>query len=358
MDFSAGGGRISGKHDRFVYGPVPSRRLGRSLGVDIVEPGTCSFSCVYCQLGRTERLTPERQRCFPVDEIIEELRQKVKDVGIENIDYITLVGDGEPLLDSGIGELVEAIKSDLPGKFDKPGKSDKPGFPLPVALITNGALLASARVREEMEKVDVVLPSLDAGTPETFRRINRPHPSIDFREMVDGMKEFRRMFQGKIWMEFMAVKGLNDTREELEHIRDILADIRPDRLYVNFPIRPPAEAWVEAPDAEGLGRIHEILGETFDIVMPETGEFHLSAHDVDGLKEELVGIIGRHPMRKEQVVAALTSAMRSSGCKTSGLTALLRMGWERPEAVVEELAGSGKVKLVKYGEVEFVCKVR
>jgi len=325
MDFS-GGGKISGKYNVIVFGPVPSRRLGRSLGVDVVEPGTCSFSCVYCQLGRTGRLTTERQLFFPVDEIIEELHRKVEDAGIQNIDHVTLVGDGEPLLFSGIGELVEAIKSEVPR---------------PVAVITNGALLASARVREELEDVDVVLPSLDAGTSETFRRINRPHPSIDFPEMVDGMKEFRQVFGGKMWMEFMAVKGLNDTREELERIRNLLADIRPDRLYVNFPVRPPAESWVTAPDAEGLERIHEVLGETFDMVMPETGEFHLSADDVEGLKEELLGIIGRHPMRKEQVVVALR-----------------RKGIDRPVDVVEELVGSRDVRMVRYGEVEFLCKVR
>ena len=271
---------------KHVYGPVPSRRLGRSFGVDPIPPKTCNFSCVYCQLGRTTTFINERKDFFPREDILREIEERINLIGIENIDYVTFVGDGEPTLCRSLGWLLEKVKAE---------------FALPVAVITNGVLLYLEEIREELCIPDVILPSLDAGTPEIFRKINRPHPTISFQKMIEGMTKFRNMYSGQIWMEYMAVSGLNDTVEELQHIRKYLQQINPDRVYVNVPIRPPAENWVKIPSQERLTQIREILIDVVEIIPPETGKFQVISKDISFLKNELVQIIKRHPMRLEQL---------------------------------------------------------
>jgi len=271
-----------------VFGPVPSRRLGRSLGVDPVPPKTCNFSCVYCQLGRTRHLTNERGTLLAEDEIMAELENALENQPSGAIDWITFVGSGETTLHSGLGRLIEQAQSITS---------------LPLAVITNGSLLWRPDVRKELQGADAVLPSLDAGNPELFRTLNRPHPQCTFDRLVDGLVEFRRMFTGQMWLEVMLVAGLNDSQQALEEIAAITRRIGPDEIHIGIPTRPPAETWVRPPGAASIGRAVEILGETAILKPPQSGEFDLGGFE--DIVEAVLSIITRHPMRHQELVASL-----------------------------------------------------
>ncbi len=266
----------------YTYGPVPSRRLGRSLGVSPIPPKTCSYSCVYCQLGRTDRLTPQRASFFPKEDIFSEIKDQLAS---SEVDFITFVGDGEPTLSADLGWLIQMCKK----------HSSKP-----IAVITNGSLLHRQDVRSDLREADVVLPTLDAGNEEIFKRINRPHGEISFDTMLQGQVDFRREFNGQIWLEVMLVHGLNDTEEALKDISKAVKQINPDRIYITTPIRPPAEAWVKPPRPEGIIRAQEILGKTFTIAENESGGFGLESFT--NAKDAIIEIGSRHPLRQEQAL--------------------------------------------------------
>ncbi|MBN2157681.1 MAG: radical SAM protein [Candidatus Lokiarchaeota archaeon] len=277
-----------------VYGPVPSRRLGKSLGIDCCPPlpnKTCNFNCVYCQLGRTRHFTNQRREFFPVANLIKEVERRVETVGKSNIDYLTLVGDGEPTLYLKMGELINGIKNN---------------WGISVCVITNGALLYDEKVRDELLNVDIIMPTLDAGIEKEFKLINRPIRHINFNEMVKGMIQFRDSFDGKIWMEFMAVGGINDHFDSLEKTRQLYEKIRPDRIYVNTPIRPPAEVWVKTPSLENMDLIERVLGPSakkgiFLINLSEEGDFYIEGEKEREIIQSLAQTIKRHPMRQDQV---------------------------------------------------------
>ena len=210
-----------------VFGPVPSRRLGRSLGVDLVPRKTCSFDCVYCQVGRTTRRTVARSVLAPRAEAIKELRNRLQE-GAE-ADVITLAGSGEPTLHAELGAVIDDIKA----------ISD-----LPVAVLTNGSLLFDRGVRADCAKADLVLPSLDAGDEATFQAVNRPEPSLTLARVADGLVAFRREFDGPIWLEVFLVEGVNASREQVRKIGEWVETIRPDKVHLNTAVRPTAETAV------------------------------------------------------------------------------------------------------------------
>jgi wyosine [tRNA(Phe)-imidazoG37] synthetase (radical SAM superfamily) len=274
---------------RYVYGPVPSRRLGQSLGIDTIPSKTCNCNCVYCQLGRTVPLTNERREYFPRQEILREVRTALDAHPPEDIDWVTFVGSGEPTLHSSIGWLIREVK----------GATDKP-----VAVITNGALLYLPEVREELSAADAVLPSLDAGSPDLYRVINRPHPHVTFERLLEGLVRFRQEYPGQLWVEVMLVRGLNDTPEALADIARVLQKLGPDAVHINLPTRPPVETWVQPPDDEGLMRAVATLGGAVQIVHPAQGSFDLSGYQ--DVTEAVTAIITRHPMREEELVQTLS----------------------------------------------------
>ena len=178
---------------KYVFGPIPSRRLGRSLGISPLPKKTCNYSCIYCQLGRTDKMTNKRQEFYKTEDIIAEFKQYLKDS--DKFDIVTVVGEGEPTLAANLGELVVALKA----------LTDKP-----VAVITNGALLSDPQVREELCHADMVLPSLDAYNQEISKKIDRPYGTIKFEEEFEGLKKFTHMYEGELWLEIMLVDGIND----------------------------------------------------------------------------------------------------------------------------------------------------
>jgi len=273
---------------RYVFGPVPSRRLGQSLGIDTIPLKTCNWNCVYCQLGRTIPLTNNRQAYFPRQDILAEVKRALAAHPPGQIDWVTFVGSGEPTLHSGIGWLIRQAKA----------SSDKP-----VAVITNGALLHLPGLRKDLAAADAVLPSLDAGEAGLYRKVNRPHPEITFDRFLQGLIDFRKVYRGKLWVEVMLVRGLNDGMLELQGIAKALVRIKPDAVHINLPTRPPAEVWVQPPDNEGLMRATSILGDIAELVHPAEGAFDLSGYE--SIVDAVVAIITRHPMRQEELMQAL-----------------------------------------------------
>jgi len=264
----------------YVYGPVPSRRLGRSLGVSPIPPKACSYTCVYCQLGRTTQLQVTRESFYPKEDILAEVvnkRPKIKP------DFITFVGDGEPTLNKDLGWLIKKTKEKLN---------------IPIAVITNGSLLFLKEVRQDLMEADVVIPTLDAGNQKVFKMINRPHRSIDFDTMLRGLVDFRDEYSGQIWIEVMLVKGLNDTEKELRSIKNAVDKVNPDRVYVLTPIRPPAETWVQPSEPEDILNAQEIIGQAIAVAELESGRFGLD--EFSDARQAILEIGSRHPLRRRQ----------------------------------------------------------
>ncbi|MFX1599679.1 MAG: radical SAM protein [Promethearchaeota archaeon] len=268
---------------RYVYGPVPSRRLGNSLGIDPIPSKTCNYQCIYCQLGKTTKFTNIRKNYLPKKKVIAEIEQAI---GIyeNDIDYITFVGSGEPTLYKDLKELILRVK-ELSKK--------------PVCVITNGSLLYQKEVQNALICSDVVLPSLDAGDEKSFIKINRPHPSINFKDLIRGFIDFRKIFTGRFWIEVMLMKGINDTKEELLKIKEKLDLIKPDRIDINVPIRPPVEEWVKIPNENIISILNDIFGNYTNINFPEEGKFRVYSSN---FKKEVLSILERHPMRQDQII--------------------------------------------------------
>lgn len=261
------------------FGPVPSRRLGQSLGIDTIPLKTCNWNCVYCQLGRTMPLTNERRAYVDDEAVLDEVARALRRHPAGSIDWVTFVGSGEPTLHSGLGGLIRAVK-----RLTE----------LPVAVITNGALLYRPDVREELLAADAVMPTLDAGDPDLYRQINRPHPDITFARHVDGLVEFGRVYRGHLWVEVMLMRGLNDSEPALRDIAAVLARVAPEEIHINLPTRPPVEWWVEPADEDGVLRAQAILGRVARVLHPAGGLPDLRDHD--DLGAAIVDVITRHPL--------------------------------------------------------------
>lgn len=229
---------MSQQRFQYVFGPVASRRLGRSLGVDLVEFKTCTYDCIYCQLGRTTNKTVKRAEYVPLERVVNEVAGKLNVRPLP--DYITLSGSGEPTLHGRLGELISAVK-----KIST----------IPVAVLTNGSLLWDRQVRKGLSQADLVIPSLDAGTDRTFQYVNRPHPRIRFAEMVDGLVEFRREFAKPIWLEVFILSGVTTIDSEVNEMVQAVERILPDRVQLNTVNRPPTEPYAMPASREMLERI-------------------------------------------------------------------------------------------------------
>jgi len=266
------------KKYRHLYGPVPSRRLGRSLGIDLVPPKICTYDCVYCQIGQTAERRLVRKEYIPGEEVLEEVRSFLEEKG-SDIDHFSLSGSGEPTLHSGIRWIIDEIK-----KLSS----------VPVAVITNGSLLYRKEVREDLLRADVILPSLDAVSAEVFQKINRPHPEVTVDQVIEGLVEFRRVYGGRIWLEVLFCKGINDHPEEIEKMKKAIDRIQPDRIDLNTVVRPPAEKWVSPLSHAELEKIRTFLGEKA-IVIPEFDRHPLSVPGQE-VQERIVAILGRRPL--------------------------------------------------------------
>lgn len=306
-----------------VFGPVPSRRLGRSLGINNVSPKTCSYSCVYCQLGPTSKMRIKRRPFHTPEEVVKAVRSRLLDAQRrgEEVDYLTFVPGGEPTLDAGLGQEIKGLKD----------------LGLPIAVITNASLLYREDVREELSWADWVSLKADAGREATWKRINRPHKALFLEEIQAGILEFAHIFSGTLTTETMLVFGMNDSLKELCLIASFLEEVKPDVAYLSIPTRPPTESWVNPPAEEVLVQAYAIFAEHLPRVELLIGyEGNAFAASGDGV-EDLLSITAVHPMREEGVRELLAEDGAS---------------WK----VVEDLMKAGVLVRLEYGGHKFYLR--
>jgi wyosine [tRNA(Phe)-imidazoG37] synthetase (radical SAM superfamily) len=264
-------------HDVFIYGPVPSRRLGYSLGIDILPFKTCSLNCIYCQLGSTDKKIRRRRKYFDVETILGQIKKRISSA--KRIDYITFSGSGEPTLNLHLGKLIREIKKITP---------------IPVAVLTNSTLLSQQNVREALSHADLVVPSLDAATQDIFVQINRPHPSLKIQQIIESLKKFRLEFSGQIWLEILLVKGVNDAPSHLKKLKKAIDEIKPDRIHLNTVVRPPAEKAASPLIPKELEKIKAFFGEKAEVV----AEFEKIQHGPvsQDLEDAILSMVARRPV--------------------------------------------------------------
>lgn len=270
-----------------IFGPVPSRRLGKSLGVNNVKAKTCSYSCVYCQLGRTKQLQIKRESFYDLDLLLAELADYLKDLEKkkEKLDYITFVADGEPTLDLNLGRAIKGMKK----------------FGIKTAVISNASLITEAEVREELKAADWVSLKVDAVTEKIWKKIDRPHGSLDLLEILKGIEIFSREFEGEFATETMLVKGINDQKEELEKIAEFIKNLDTNYSYLAVPTRPPAEKFVQKAEPEKINMAYQIFKskniKTEYLIGYEGNKFSSTGD----LEKDLLNITAVHPLKKEAV---------------------------------------------------------
>jgi len=267
-----------------VFGPVASRRLGRSLGLDLVPHKTCTYDCLYCQLGRTTQKTVERKEWVPLDAVVAGVKAKL----VTRPDYITLSGSGEPTLYSRMAELIDRIHA----------MTD-----IPVAVLTNGSLLWRKEIRNELAEADVVVPSLDAGDGPMFAAVNRPHKSIAFEQMLDGLITFSHEYRGACWLEIVLLGGYNAVAAEVNKLVACAKRIRPDRLQLNTVTRPPAEEYAVAVKRD---RLHEIANK-FEPPAEVIADFENKTHCETYLanRQDILDLVRRRPCTAGDIAAGL-----------------------------------------------------
>ena len=271
-----------------VFGPVVSRRLGMSLGVDLVPMKTCSFSCIYCQLGKTARPTVTRRKFTDPEQVVAEVTD-VLNSG-PDIDYITLSGSGEPTLEAGIGEIINRLKR----------ASEKP-----IAILTNGSMFIDSQVRESVREADLILPSLDAATEEVFQRINRPHESLTLDALVEGLQSLRSEYAGSIWLETMLVAGVNDDESHLRELARLTRRLVPNRIQLNTAVRPPAETGVEPLGEQQMKAALSIFGPDAEIIADAAPERPHAAAAAQ-YEQLVISLAERRPVTAPEVSAAVS----------------------------------------------------
>ena len=309
---------------KYIFGPVSSKRLGQSLGVDLLPPKSCSWNCVYCQLGNTKTFVTKREEFFPREEILEEIKEAL--AANTSLDWITFVGSGETMLYKGIGWLIGEVK-----KLTT----------TPVAVITNGSLLYLPEVREELLQADAVLPSLNAGSETLHLQIDRPAAGLTFRQHVDGLVAFRKEYKGRLWIEVMLIGGINDSDEALHDLAAVLKEINPDMVHLVLPTRPAPEQKVHIPSEEPIEQAIAILSTVATVVHPVKGTMDLrSAPD---LLHAITAIISRHPVQQRELQKAIADCFPGENDKVC--------------QVMQDMLATGRFKLVEHeGEPYWVIK--
>jgi len=270
-----------------IFGPIPSRRLGRSLGVNNIPPKICSYSCVYCQVGLTDSMSIERKEFYSPEVIVDEVIRRVNQLRNDNeqIDYISFVPDGEPTLDINLGKIIGLLKP----------------LGINIAVITNSSLLWDEEVRDDLLLADWVSVKIDSVDERVWHKINRPYGKLDLQEILHGVKLFRSSFKGTLVTETMLVKGLNDNEESLHNVANFLKVLNPDKSYILVPTRPPAEKFVEPPSEENLNIAYQIFNSIINnvefLTVGEGTDFSFSSN----AEKELLSILSVHPMRKDAV---------------------------------------------------------
>ncbi|HUV73210.1 MAG TPA: radical SAM protein [Anaerolineae bacterium] len=309
-----------------AFGPVPSRRLGRSLGINNVPPKVCSYSCVYCQLGRTTKMGVERQLFYDPQMVSRSVEEKVAQAGAagEQVDYLSFVPDGEPTLDVNLGREIDLLRP----------------LGITIAVISNSSLVWRADVRDDLRKADWVSLKIDSAREEIWRQIDQPHAGLKWDLILEGMAEFAQAFEGKLTTETMLIRGVNDSAERVAEVAQFVSRLRPSVAYLSIPTRPPAEEWVKAPAEEDLNRAYYIMSEGLDSVEYLIGYEGDAFASTGNVEEDLLSITAVHPMRRDAVRIMLSKA---------------KADW----SVVEGLVSNGSVVETEYeGCTYYVKRIR
>ncbi len=280
--------------DLIAYGPVPSRRLGRSLGINNIPPKICSYSCVYCQLGRSLNISVERKEFYPAEEIVRRVGEKVEAArrNNETVDYLAFVPDGEPTLDLNLGRVIELLRP----------------LGVKIAVITNSSLIDDPAVRAALDRADWVSVKVDAVSEETWRRVNRPHKSLSLSLILEGIGEFSRDFRGELATETMLIRGINAGGEEMEKVAGFISRLDVAKSYLSIPIRPPAEKWAQPAREEEINAAYQVFtaaGLQTEYLIGYEGSLFAFTGNVE---EDLLSITSVHPMREEGLAEFLTRA--------------------------------------------------
>ncbi|MGO8821108.1 MAG: radical SAM protein [Desulfomonilaceae bacterium] len=305
-----------------VYGPVLSRRLGRSLGVDLVPFKTCSYDCVYCQLGKTSKKTIDRKEYVAIEDVLGELERKLRFEPFP--DYISLAGSGEPTLNLGIGRLISRIKRLTT---------------VPIAVLTNGSLLWMPEVQESLMDADVVLPSLDAGDEIAFRYVNRPHKSISFETMLKGLIDFTEMFSGSVWLEVFLLGGVTGVSSAVKKIASLAKEIGPERVQLNTVSRPPAEEFAFAVNAERMQEFKKLIPGNVELVTENGLEKLTITNQQEANNSDILALLSRRP------------------CTVQGVSVGLGMNPGEAAKRLQRLDQQGNIKVVRSNDMIFYEKV-
>ena len=305
------------------FGPVPSRRLGKSLGINNIPPKICTYSCVYCQLGRTVKMNVERKEFYKTEEMFKDVGGRVEKTRKKNedIDYLTFVPDGEPTLDINLGKEIDCLKS----------------LNVKIAVITNASLLWRGDVKKDLKNADLVSVKIDTVNEKTWKKINRPHPSLKLSKILEGISKFGQEFNGILYTETMLVKGLNDNMKEIEEIADFIEKLSAEKSYISIPIRPPAEKWVKSPSEANINRAYQIFKEKnidVELLIGYEGNEFTSTGDI---RQDILSITSVHPIREEGMEELLRGA---------------NSDWE----IIENLKNEKKIVEVKYKGKRFYMK--
>lgn len=308
-----------------AFGPVPSRRLGRSLGINNIPAKTCSYSCIYCQLGRTAETCNKRRRFYEPELIFRQVKEKIEQsrVAGESIDYLAFVPDGEPTLDVNLGQEIEMLKP--------------LGFK--IAVLTNASLIDDAGVESDLATADLVSLKVDAVSEDVWRQVNRPHRSLDLHSLLEGIREFARDFKGQVISETMLIDGVNDRHEEIRNLGKYLSNLRLSKAYVAIPTRPPAENWIRAASDYTINLAYQTLSgllgsNKVEFLIGYEGDAFTSTGNIE---EDLLSITSVHPMRREAMVGVLRKANADWG-------------------LVEKLIRDGKLIQISYEGHDFYMR--
>ena len=283
----------------YIFGPVPSRRLGLSLGIDLIPPKTCTYDCLYCQVGRTTCLTSEPELFVPIGEVIEELKDVIEKTHPETI---TLAGSGEPTLHSGIDQVISLVK----------GLTD-----IQVALLTNGALLWRKEVRDRVLAADLIMPTLTTVFEETFRKIHRPHKGLELPSIIKGLKKLREEYGGVILLEIVLLSGINDSMKELEGMKDVIEDISPDKIQLNTVVRPPSDTLAMPLNMKQMEKIRDFFGEKSEIIASLSSNKKAGEYDTD--LNIIVEMARRRPITASDISGVLDISREESERILKGL---------------------------------------
>lgn len=277
-----------------AYGPVPSRRLGKSLGINNIPPKVCTYSCVYCQLGATIKTQTDRREFYKIEEIIKDVERKVKEAekNKETIDYLSFVPDGEPTLDINLGKEIELLKP----------------LGIKIAVITNASLIWREDVRSDLAKADWVSLKVDSVSEKIWHRINRPHRYLKLEKILEGMLEFARIFNGELATETMLIRGINDNDKEIMAVANFLSELKPDKAYIAIPTRPPAEKGIMPASEQSINKAYQIFGNELPNVEYLIGYEGNAFAFTGNPEDDLLSITSVHPMREEAVKEFLSKA--------------------------------------------------